>query len=85
MVCACKVRVRSRYSKIALNMQHCEVMESSDDDCARNMISRRSFLGGTALVVLPVLCGGCNHDDSTIIDLPAVANNAIVIHSETTP
>jgi cytochrome b6-f complex iron-sulfur subunit len=43
------------------------------------MISRRSFLGGTALVVLPVLCGGCNGDGSAVIDLPAVANNAIVL------
>ena len=66
-------------------MQHCEVMESPEDDCACNVISRRSFLGGTALIVLPVLCGGCNHDGSTIIDLPAVANNAIVIPLEGFP
>jgi Rieske Fe-S protein len=43
------------------------------------MLSRRTFLGGTALVVLPALCGGCKDDSFALIELPAVANNAIVI------
>ena len=53
-------------------------MNSPDDDRARSMVSRRSFLGTTALVVFPALCGGCKDDDPAVA-LPRVANNAIVI------
>src|SRR5262245_63702004 len=42
-------------------------------------ISRRSFLGSTALVVLPALCGGCTEDGVELVDLPAVSNNTIAI------
>jgi len=47
----------------------------------RYTITRRRFLGGSALVVLPVLCGGCtdNGVEVPIVDLPAVVNQAIVI------
>jgi cytochrome b6-f complex iron-sulfur subunit len=54
-------------------------MNPHDDDGPRNTISRRTFLGGTALVVLPTLCGGCTSARAPVIDLPAVANNAIVL------
>jgi len=54
-------------------------MSSSGDDRDCNKISRRSFLGHTALVVLPALCGGCKDDRSAVVSLPFVANNAIVI------
>jgi nitrite reductase/ring-hydroxylating ferredoxin subunit len=56
-----------------------QFMTPPDDDSARNTISRRTFLGGTALVVLPTLCGGCTSERVQMIDLPAVANNAIVL------
>lgn len=43
-------------------------------------ISRRGFLGSSAAVVLPVLCGACsNPPGPPIVDLPAVANNQIAI------
>lgn len=66
-------------------MRDCATMESSNKGCSRNTISRRTFLGGgTALVVLPVLCGGCS-DDGAMVDLPAVANNAIVLLLDSFP
>lgn len=73
------VRFCFRDSKIALNMQHCAMMNSSNGDRDCRAISRRRFLGSTALVVLPALCGGCKDDRVALVDLPAVANNAIVI------
>ena len=54
-------------------------MNSSDDDRTLSSISRRTFLGSTALVVLPTLCGGCTSNAPALIDLPAVTNNAIAI------
>ena len=55
------------------------------DDEPRNTISRRTFLGSTALVVLPTLCGGCAGDSASVIELPAVANNAIVLARDEFP
>jgi cytochrome b6-f complex iron-sulfur subunit len=51
------------------------------DPKRRYTITRRRFLGSSALVVLPVLCGGCtdNGVEVTIVDLPAVVNQAIII------
>lgn len=60
-------------------------MDSSKIDRACNLISRRSFLGGTALVVLPVLCGGCGTDGVAMIDLPSVVNNTIAIGLDAYP
>jgi Rieske Fe-S protein len=60
-------------------------MESSKVDPVCNMISRRTFLGGTALVVLPVLYGGCAADRTVMVDLPSVVNNAIVIPLDAYP
>lgn len=51
----------------------------SSDDRAPYDISRRRFLGGTALVVLPAICGGCADNGPTIVDLPRVANNTIAV------
>src|ERR1043165_6944669 len=44
-------------------------------------IARRRFLGSTALVILPVLGGGCadKPPEVAIVDLPAVVNQSIVI------
>jgi Rieske Fe-S protein len=48
--------------------------------CAPHTISRRGFLGTSAAVVLPVLCGGCSDPPGPpIVDLPAVANRQIAI------
>lgn len=66
-------------------MRDCEKMDSSKADRTCNAISRRTFLGGTALVVLPALCGGCQGTASTVIALPAMANNAIVIPLDGVP
>jgi cytochrome b6-f complex iron-sulfur subunit len=60
-------------------------MESSKSDRTCNTISRRSFLGGTALVVLPILCGGCATDKTVMVDLPSVVNNSIVIPLDAFP
>ena len=50
-------------------------------------ISRRRFLGSTALVVLPVLCGGCADKlpEVAIVDLPAVVNQSVVIQLDDFP
>ena len=60
-------------------MRDCETMDSSKDDRSCNAISRRTFLGSSALVVLPALCGVCQGAQSAMIALPAMANNTIVI------
>jgi len=72
------VRIHYRPANTFFSMQYCATMHSSDDD-ARSSISRRMFLGSTALVVLPTLCGGCTSNAPALIDLPAVTNNAIAI------
>lgn len=51
----------------------------NEQDGGRYMISRRSFLGSSALVVLPTLCASCTDDVPPPIELPAVANNMIAI------
>jgi cytochrome b6-f complex iron-sulfur subunit len=43
------------------------------------------FLRGTALVVLPTLCGGCTSERVQLIDLPAVENNTIVLSLDEFP
>ena len=60
-------------------------MESSKADRLCNAISRRAFLGSTALVVLPALCGGCATDKTVMVDLPSVVNNAIVVRIDDYP
>src|SRR4051794_18988345 len=60
-------------------------MESSKADRLCNAISRRTFLGSTALVVLPALCGGCATDKTVMVDLPSVVNNAIVVRIDDYP
>ena len=57
------------------------------DPKRRYTISRRGFLGSSALVVLPVLCGGCadNGPEVTIVDLPAVVNQTIVVQLDDFP
>jgi len=59
-------------------------MESAEDR-DRNKISRRDFLGRTALIVLPALCGGCKTDRSSTVELPAVVNDAIAISLDEFP
>jgi Rieske Fe-S protein len=61
--------------KCASSGQH----EHSSDGEAPYKISRRSFLGSSALVVLPAICGGCTDNGPPPVDLPAVTNNTIVI------
>jgi len=53
--------------------------KNADGDGLRYEISRRSFLGSTALVVLPALCGGCTDNGVETVDLPAVSNRTIVL------
>ena len=60
-------------------------MESSKAGRPCNPISRRTFLGSTALVVLPALCGGCATDKTVMVDLPSVVNNAIVMRLDEYP
>jgi cytochrome b6-f complex iron-sulfur subunit len=61
-------------------LENCVPNTSSSDDKAPYMISRRGFLGGSALVVLPVLCGACTDSSGPpVVDLPPVANKTIVV------
>ena len=57
------------------------------DPVHRYTITRRRFLRGTALVVLPVLCGSCtdNGVQVTIVDLPAVVNQSVVVPLDSFP
>lgn len=67
--------------KSSVGLKNCAKNASSSEDRAPYTISRRGFLGSSAAVVLPVLCGGCtsNPPGPPIVDLPAVANNKIAI------
>lgn len=64
--------------KFTPGLEHCAKIVPSAEGRAPHKISRRSFLGSTALVMLPTLCGGCGEDDG-LDALPAVVNKAIVI------
>lgn len=67
-------------TKSSVGLKKCARNTSSSDDRAPYTISRRGFLGGSAAVVLPVLCGGCtDRPGPPIVDLPAVANKKIAI------
>jgi|SRR3954463_5068705 len=67
-------------SKSSVELKNCAKNTSSSEDRGPYTISRRGFLGGSAAVVLPVLCGGCGDTPGPpIVDLPAVANNQIAI------
>src|SRR5258705_10016159 len=67
-------------NKSSVGLKKCAKNAPSIDDRARYTISRRGFLGGSAAVVLPVLCGGCGDSPGVpIVDLPAVANKKIAI------
>jgi len=52
---------------------------ASENDRVDYAISRRRFLGSTALVVLPAICGGCTDNGPPIVDLPRVANKTIAL------
>ena len=66
--------------KNTTGLKKCANNELDSDDRAHYKISRRSFLGSSALVVLPALCAGCPGSDGPApIDLPDVVNNKIVI------
>src|ERR1041385_1117764 len=61
-------------------LENCVPNTSIQEDKATYTISRRSFLGGSALVVLPVLCGACTDSSAAaVVDLPPVANKMIVV------
>jgi nitrite reductase/ring-hydroxylating ferredoxin subunit len=67
-------------SKPPVELNRCAKNASSSADRAPYTISRRGFLGGSAAVVLPVLCGGCTDTPGPpIVTLPAVANKQIAI------
>jgi cytochrome b6-f complex iron-sulfur subunit len=59
--------------------------EHGTDEGPPYEISRRCFLGSTALVVVPALCGGCADDGVTLVDLPAVSNKTIAISLDEFP
>jgi Rieske Fe-S protein len=66
--------------KNTTGLKNCANDELDSDDRAPYKISRRSFLGSSALVVLPALCTGCpGTNGPDVIPLPDVANNKIVI------
>jgi nitrite reductase/ring-hydroxylating ferredoxin subunit len=67
-------------SKPPVELNSCAKHASSSADREPYTISRRGFLGGSAAVVLPVLCGGCTDTPGPpIVTLPAVANKQIAI------
>jgi Rieske Fe-S protein len=66
-------------------VKKCGSNEPVGHEGAAYEISRRSFLGSTALVVLPALCGGCADDGVTLVDLPAVSNKTIAISLDEFP
>jgi nitrite reductase/ring-hydroxylating ferredoxin subunit len=66
--------------KSLVELSSCAKNASSSEDRVPYTISRRGFLGGSAAVVLPVLCGGCAATPGPpIVPLPAVANKQIAI------
>src|SRR6185295_6506758 len=66
--------------KNTTELKNCTDNELDSDDRSAYKISRRSFLGSSALVVLPAICGGCpGGDGQEVIDLPAVANNMVIV------
>jgi cytochrome b6-f complex iron-sulfur subunit len=68
-------------SKSPVQLKNCIKNASASKARAPYTISRRGFLGGSAAVVLPVLCGGCTNapPGPPIVDLPPVANKQIAI------
>jgi cytochrome b6-f complex iron-sulfur subunit len=66
-------------------VENCRTNKSDRNEGVPYEISRRSFLGSTALVVLPALCGGCTDDGVTIVELPAVSNKTIAISLDEFP
>jgi nitrite reductase/ring-hydroxylating ferredoxin subunit len=66
-------------------VKKCGISEPDRLEGARYEISRRSFLGSTALVVLPALCGGCADDGVSLVELPAVSNKTIAISLDEFP
>lgn len=65
--------------KTTVFLEKCVSDTSGDEDKPTYRISRRSFLGGSALVVLPVLCGACTDNSAPVVDLPPVTNKTIVV------
>lgn len=66
--------------KSPVELKICGRNASESEDRAPYTISRRGFLGGSAAVVLPVICGGCSVTPGPpIVDLPPVANKQIAI------
>jgi Rieske Fe-S protein len=66
--------------KYPVELKNCVRNTSESEDRAPYTISRRGFLGSSAAVVLPVLCGGCTDNPGPpIVDLPPVANKQIAI------
>ena len=67
-------------SKSPVEPNRCAKNAPASEDRVPYTISRRGFLGGSAAVVLPVLCGGCAVTPGPpIVNLPAVANKQIAI------
>src|SRR5262249_28580541 len=66
--------------KSPVEPRKCAHNASPSKDRDLHAISRRGFLGSSAAVVLPVLCGGCaSTPGPPIVDLPPMANKQIAI------
>jgi len=66
--------------RVSLSMvKNCMSNKNDVDQGLPYEISRRSFLGSTALIVLPALCGGCTDDGVATVELPAVTNKTIAV------
>jgi Rieske Fe-S protein len=66
-------------------VKNCVLNKPDRYEGAGHEISRRSFLGSTALVVLPALCGGCTDDGVSLVELPPVSNKTIAISLDEFP